>query len=350
MYFFVPSIISLPFRLPPKFLGSFVRNRPVRTRNGETHTLDPALTLMTRAGGPRLEDGTPKKARSMYLLARRLFESHPLPMPWFNLSIPTPHGQMMGRIYRPWHLPKVAPCMLYLHGGGWVIGDIETHHCICTWLAEHLSMAVISIEYRLGPEDPMPAGNEDTMTTWQWMVDNAEKMEIDPTQFHVGGDSAGGGLSIWLSHTLRDRKDRGEDVVMPQSQLLIYPGTGLGFEGGSMQDCAEGFGLGVSTIEYFVKHGFGSIEDAQNPEYFPGINGPYHGLPDTFTCVAPFDPLHDGGVEYAKKVSTEGGRSATFCAPNVMHDFIGMKSLPACAHATRQMTERYNAFLQEGQE
>src|SRR5215813_15186977 len=174
------------------------------------------------ANRPPYENGTPAEAREMYLAAR--FATNPEPPELESakpLSIPAPHGTIPARIYTPKTLRKkggLAPCLVFFHGGGWVIGNIETHDAVCRKLAHEGELIVISVDYRLAPEHRFPAAVDDAVTATRWVAANAKDLGIDATRLIVGGDSAGGNLAAVVALTARDG---GPKLA---AQLLIYPG------------------------------------------------------------------------------------------------------------------------------
>src|SRR5436190_14655932 len=161
------------------------------------------------ANRPPYENGTPAEAREMYLAAR--FATNPEPPELESvkpLSIPAPHGAIPARIYTPKTLRKrngLAPCLVFYHGGGWVIGDLDSHDVVCRKLAHEGELIVISIDYRLAPEHKFPAAVEDAVTAVKWVASNAKDLGIDASRILVGGDSAGGNLAAVVALAARDR-------------------------------------------------------------------------------------------------------------------------------------------------
>ncbi len=175
-------------------------------------TLDPDAAAVYKAfqeaGRPAYETLTAPEAREYYLNAR--FVSNPEPPQLESdkpLSIPAPHGTLPARIYTPKTLRKtngLAPCLVFFHGGGWVIGNLDSHDVVCRMLADQGELIVISVDYRLAPEHKFPAAADDAITATKWVAANAKQLGIDPAQLLVGGDSAGGNLAAVVALAARD--------------------------------------------------------------------------------------------------------------------------------------------------
>src|SRR5882762_10129114 len=190
--------------------------------------LDPDAAAVYKAfqeaGRPPYESGTPTQARAMYLAGRPVSNPEPPELESAKpLSIPAPHGAIAARIYTPKMLRKtdgLAPCLVFYHGGGWVIGDLDSHDVVCRKFAHEGELIVISIDYRLAPEHKFPAAVDDAITATAWIADNAKTLGIDTARVSVGGDSAGGNLAAVVAIAARDGK--GPAI---SAQVLIYPAT-----------------------------------------------------------------------------------------------------------------------------
>src|SRR5215216_5352696 len=191
-------------------------------------TLDPDAAAIYKAfqeaGRPAYETLSPPEAREYYLNARVVMNPEPPALESNKpLSIPAPHGAIPARIYTPKTLRKnngLAPCLVFFHGGGWVIGDLDTHEVACQKLAHEGEMIVISVDYRLAPENKFPAAIDDAIAATRWISDNAVQLNVDAKQISVGGDSAGGNLAAIVAI---DARDNGGPKLA--GQLLIYPAT-----------------------------------------------------------------------------------------------------------------------------
>src|SRR6476659_8388760 len=193
-------------------------------------TLDPDAAAVFKAfkeaGRPAYETLTPAEARAFYLAARVVSNPEPAELESVRpLSIPAPHGSIPARLYTPKRLRKtggLAPCLVFFHGGGWVIGDLDSHDVVCRKLADHGELIVISVDYRLAPEHKFPAAVEDAITATEWVASNAGQLGVDASRLTVGGDSAGGNLAAVVAISARD--GNGPAIA---GQVLIYPATDL---------------------------------------------------------------------------------------------------------------------------
>jgi acetyl esterase len=190
--------------------------------------LDPDAAAVYKAfqeaGRPPYETLTPTEARGYYLAARPVTNPEPPELARVEpLSIPAPHGTIPARVYTPTTLRTangLAPCLVFFHGGGWVIGDLDSHDVVCRKLAHEGGLIVISVDYRLAPEHKYPAAVDDAIAATSWIAANGAKLGIDATRLSVGGDSAGGNLAAVVSLAARD----GNGPAI-SGQVLIYPAT-----------------------------------------------------------------------------------------------------------------------------
>ncbi|MFJ2714104.1 alpha/beta hydrolase [Pseudomonas sp. NPDC087346] len=201
------------------------------------------------------------------------------------------------RSYRPPIQPASSgwPCVLYLHGGGWVVGGLDSHDFICFELAMALGAMVVAVDYRLAPENPFPAGFEDCLSVWRAL--RSGLFWFDPEKMLVAGDSAGGNLAAALCLALRDAGE-----PLPSAQVLIYPGLGSDEHLPSRSECADAPLLSSSDVDcYHALYLRGSAE----PDAYamPLLAEDFTGLPPAFIAVAQFDPLRDDGVRYAERLT-----------------------------------------------
>ena len=190
--------------------------------------LDPdaaaVLQAFREAGRPPYETLTPPEARAWYLKARAVANPEPPVLDHITaISIPGPAGAIPARMYTPHVLRKadgMSPCLVFFHGGGWVIGDLDTHDVVCRTLAVNGEMIVIAVDYRLAPEHKFPAAIDDAIAATAWIADNAVQLNVDVSRIAVGGDSAGGNLAAIVALNARDKSG-----PTPQAQVLIYPAT-----------------------------------------------------------------------------------------------------------------------------
>ena len=198
------------------------------------------LQEMSEAGGPALNEMTPAEGRAMYRLMNEGASKEPLA----DVTDDSANGVPI-RIYRP--VPDVRlPCLVYFHGGGWVIGDLDTHDSPCRLLAKQIGCVVVAVDYRLAPEHPFPAPLDDCFNTTRWIVENADKLNIDPAKLAVAGDSAGGNLAACVCLMAREK---GGPVI--RHQLLIYPVTDIAMDSNSYTENADGYMLTRDSMVWF---------------------------------------------------------------------------------------------------
>jgi acetyl esterase len=275
------------------------------------------------ANRPPYENGTPAEAREMYLAAR--FATNPEP-PELEcakpLSIPAPHGSIPARIYTPKTLRKkngLAPCLVFLHGGGFVIGNLDSHDVVCRKLAHEGEMIVISVDYRLAPEHKFPAAPEDAIAATKWVADNAKQLGVDAARIVVGGDSAGGNLAAVTAIALR------ESGPKLAGQLLIYPSTDFRMNHPSHSEPETSILLTHSVIKWFIDHYMG---DADRDDWRASpVRAKLTGLPRAYVLVAGGDPLRDEGNEYAERLKQAGVGVTYRFFPGQFHGFFTMGKL-----------------------
>jgi acetyl esterase len=223
------------------------------------------------------------------------------------------------RIYSP-NDNSSLPALVYFHGGGWVIGNIETHDPLCRLLANHAQCKVISVDYGLAPEHKFPVPVEDAYLATKWVYDHADDLGIDRKFIAVGGDSAGGNLAAVTCYLAVQRKDL--DI---RHQLLFYPSTG--FEPTeSYEKFGEGYYLTKSTMNWFRQQYLSSISDTQSPLAAPMLipEDDAAKLPSAYIVTAEYDPLCDGGEAYSRKLSQAGIQTTYVCYPGMIHGFMCM--------------------------
>ena len=278
-----------------------------------------------QAGRPAYETLTAPEAREFYNQAR--FVSNPEPPalePAKDIAIPASHGSIPARLYTPKTLRKnngLAPCLVFFHGGGWVIGNIETHDVVCRKLAHEGELLVLSVDYRLAPEHRFPAAVEDAITATQWAADNATQYGIDASRLMVGGDSAGGNLAAVV--TLAARDGNGPKLA---GQVLIYPGTDFARKHASHKDPTTSILLTHSVITWFMDNYIGDA-DANDWRASPARAKSFAGLPPAYVLTAGGDPLCDEGIEYAERLKQAGVPVAYRHFPGQFHGFFTMGKL-----------------------
>lgn len=193
------------------------------------------------------------------------------------------------------------PALIFYHGGGWVIGNLDSHDSVCRTLANKAQCVVISVDYRLAPEHKFPAAVEDAYDSLNWVAMNAEEFDIDPKRIAVGGDSAGGNLAAVASIIAKEKKS--PKIVY---QLLLYPSTGYEEVPDSMRENAEGYLLTVQQMNWFRDQYFSSKEELKHPYASPVLYSDLKDLPPALIMTAQYDPLRDVGKAYAEKLQDNG--------------------------------------------
>lgn len=234
-----------------------------------------------------------------------------------NLKIPCTWGQLGIRVYKS-NNEKELPIFIYYHGGGWTLNNLETHESVCRMFANRAKCVVVSVDYRLAPENKFPAALEDAYTTLQWVYDNAEFINGDKNRITVGGDSSGGNLAAAISILSRDRN--GPNIIF---QVLVYPVTDY-YEPGtkSYEDYAKGYYLDRESMIWFWNNYLKEGEDVDNPYICPLRTSNLSNLPNAFILTAEFDPLRDEAEIYAEKLKDAGSNVIIKRYEGVMHNFL----------------------------
>ncbi len=280
------------------------------------------------------EDADVGEARAHRRLEAEIVAERPAP-PMARveaLEVPGPAGPLPARLYVPPRTPKVAaPLLIYHHGGGWVIGDLDTHDGPCRFLAAHAGVAVLAIDYRLAPEHPFPAAAEDAIAAYAWTAANAAGLGIDPERIAVGGDSAGANLAAVVCLA------REAGVPPPALQLLIYPVTVAGVEMPSRQMFEAGFLLTRGDMDFFENHYLPPGVDRDDPRVSVLKADDLGGLPPAYVATAGFDPLRDEGEAYALRMRDAGVRVTLRRHPGLVHTFANLTAI--CPSARWAMLE-----------
>jgi acetyl esterase len=241
-----------------------------------------------------------------------------------NVPVPAPHGVIPVRIYKPLTLPKtgLAPSLVFYHGGGWVIGDLESHDVVCRQIATEAGLIVAAVDYRLAPEHKFPAAVDDSIAATKWVATNAEKLGIDANKLFVGGDSAGGNLAAVVAMHARD--NGGPRI---RGQVLIYPVTDLAMTHASYQDPETGVLLTHSMMRWFRDHYLADHTQIDDWRVSPLRMANLKDLPPAFVLTAGADPLHDEGDEFARRLKQAGVAVTHVNYPGQFHAFITMGRL-----------------------
>jgi acetyl esterase len=293
--------------------------------------LDPAASKLIAAiekGFPRVETLPGAEARRQ---VRAFQESWPLELEPVDRvedrPIPGPAGEIPVRIYWP-AVPGPLPVLVNLHGGGWVIGDLDGHDGICRVLANGAGCIVVSVDYRLAPEHPFPAAPEDAYSATCWVAAHAAELGADPRRIGVGGDSAGGNLAAVCALMARDRG--GPDLVY---QLLLYPVTNHAFDTPSYRDNGEGYFLEAVTMRWYWRQYLGDGSDGTDPYASPLRAPDLSRLPPALIVTAGYDPLRDEGEAYGRRLREAGTDAAVSRYETMFHGFFGFGRLLDAASA-----------------
>jgi acetyl esterase len=221
------------------------------------------------------------------------------------------------RIYRPASETAILPVVVYLHGGGWVLGDLDTNDAVAWGLAEGTGAVVISVAYRLAPEQPYPAAFRDCFNAVKWVSQEAEGLEINRERLALCGDSAGGNLAAAVSLAARD-----QDGPPLAAQALIYPVLGRDMTLPSYRENGEGPGLTRTDMSYYLDAYLGSDWSRADAYALPMLATDLAGLPPTLVHTAELDPLRDEGRCFAQRLEQAGVKVSYRCAPRMVHGFV----------------------------
>jgi acetyl esterase len=294
------------------------------------------LETVAAAGDPAIETLPPAGARRMVSEGSPLVSGDPEPVAAVeDVAIPGAGGAIRVRVYTPAEAAP-RPAMVYFHGGGWVVCDVETHDVVCRAIAVRSGAVVVSVDYRLSPESKFPAAVDDCFAATCWVAANAGRFGIDPARIAVGGDSAGGNLGAVIA--LKSRDERGPAIVL---QVLVYPVTNLAsFDTPSYGEFAEGYDLTRPQMEWFRSHYLASPEDGRNPYASPLLADDLRGLPPALVITAECDPLRDEGEAYARRLEEAGVPVTCTRYAGMIHPFFTLGGvIPQTHQAVQQVAD-----------
>lgn len=303
--------------------------------------LDPHLAglLSLIASGTPMHEATPAEARRMFrTLTVDLRDPATVPAvdSVRDITVPGGDGEIAARVYRP--RAGTLPTVVLLHGGGWVVGDLDTHDLTARTIATLSDAVVLSVDYRLAPEHPYPAAVEDALAATRWAREHIGDLGGGDV-LAVAGDSAGGNLATVVTQVLRD------EGVRVDGQLLIYPGTDMLADLPSRTDNAEGYFLDQATMLWFAGHYLGETSDPAHPRLSP-INGDLAGLAPAVVVVGQFDPLRDEGIAYAEALEAAGVPVQLRVFDGMIHGFVDMgRHSPAAQAAVEETCALFREVL-----
>lgn len=309
----------------------------------DSHVAGLLAQLAANPDAKGLADVPPEAGRGMFHAMAAMFDVKDVPIGKVeNRRIPGPAGEIPVRIYTPVAAgTEPLPCLVYYHGGGWVIGDLETHEGACRMLANDSGCRVISVDYRLAPEHVFPAAPEDCFAALKWVAANAQPLGVDPKRIAVGGDSAGGNLSAVVCQMAREAG--GPSIAF---QLLIYPATDMALGTGSKKENATGYFLEERTMHYFYDLYVPKGTDENDPRLSPLRAKNFAGLPPAYVITAQYDVLRDEGRLYAEKLKEAGVKVTHVNYDTLIHGFFTMAGvIPAARPAIADAAKAVKAAL-----
>lgn len=291
-----------------------------RPLSGQVHPQVAAhLAQLAAMNAPPIDALTPQQVRVGFGMQLKMTAGPATPLPLVrDLTVPGPGGAITARLYRP-AAEGVLPGLVFFHGGGWVIGDLDSHDDLCRDLAAQAGCAVLAVDYRLAPEHRFPAAADDAIAATRWASANAAELGIDPARLAVGGDSAGGNLAAISALAARDA---GTPIA---AQLLIYPVTDMSrLEGESYAACGEGYGLTAGAMAWFRDHYLTDAAAARDWRVSPLLTADLGRLPPALVVTAEFDVLRSEGEAYAKRLADAGVRTELARYDGMIHGFASM--------------------------
>ena len=287
------------------------------------------LQMMADRSVPPVHTLEPVDARRFYVERRSFTQPEPPGIGVVqDIAVPGPAGKVQCRLYKPHNTGAALPVLVFFHGGGWVIGDLDTHDVLCRQLVAGAACAVLAVDYRLAPEHRFPGAVDDCLAVTQWVQAQGASLGLDGARIAVGGDSAGGNLAAVVSLCLRDLGG-----AAPLTQLLIYPATDMRQVAPSHTTNAQGYMLTRDSIEYFRAHYSPDATSWSDWRASPLLAPNLTGLPRALVITAGFDPLRDEGLQYADALSAAGNTVQYVCFERQIHGFITMSRVLDEAHA-----------------
>jgi acetyl esterase len=279
--------------------------------------VQPLLDAMAAMDGPKLHEMSPTDARAMFEAMRTQPPESPDLASVTDGTIPSPDGHVIPiRTYLPTGVTNPGVCV-YFHGGGWVIGSIESHDAPCREIAARSGCAVVSVDYRLSPETQHPGPLDDCVAATEWIAANGSELGVDGTKRVVAGDTAGGNLAAAGTLVARERQ-----TPTIAAQVLVYPVTDLSMSTQSYVDNAEGYFLTADAMRWFIGH---YCDGAVDDERVSPLKATDHAnLPPALVLTAELDPLRDEGEAYAAELEAAGVPTTAHRYDGQIHGFLGL--------------------------
>jgi acetyl esterase len=325
----VRGLAALPHPLLQMLVG-----RPVVVDRQRLHVeVQLALKLLALAGEPSLDELSAADARAQVAADARKFRGPQIEVARVEeLTIPGPAGPIGARLYVPERYGRDAGTpgglLVFFHGGGFVVCDLETHDNVCRFLARQAGVSVMAVDYRLAPEHRFPAAIDDAQAAFRFAVEHAAELGSDPARVAVGGDSAGGNLAAGVA-----RLAAVDGGSAPAFQLLFYPWLDLAGKHASYGLFGDGFYLTEADLDWYKRHYVGDEHDALDPRCSPLAAEDVAGVAPAYIVTAGFDPLRDEGEEYAERLRGAGVRVAVRRQAGMIHGFINTVQI---GHAARE--------------
>lgn len=302
----------------PESLQRLIGGRGVTVDGATVHPeVRLALRMMALDPRPPFETLDVDAAREVIAHEARLFGGSPIEMAAVReVRIPGVVGGIPARLYDPGSDGHTGGLLVYFHGGGWVVGDIETHDSTCRFLAAHARSSVLSVDYRRAPEHTFPAAVDDAVAALQFAMVNAADLRVKPNKIAVGGDSAGGNLAAVAAQIST------ASGTKPAFQLLFYPVTDLSRKHPSYHRFSSGYFLTESQMDWYRGHYLRDERDASDPRVSPLLADDLSGLPPAYLASAGFDPLRDEGELYAARLQEAGVPVVVRRHERLVHGFV----------------------------
>lgn len=305
------------------------------------------LDQLAASGLPPLDALTPREARLHMEAGTLMLGRLPTVGRSEDQSAPGPSGPIRLRLTAPSSRDPL-PALVYFHGGGWVSGSLFSHEHLCRALTLASGLAVISVDYRLAPEHSFPSAVDDAEAATRWVFEHAADLGLDPARLAVGGDSAGGNLAAVVARRLRDRDSGGPPLA---AQLLLYPATDADFDTPSYHANAAGYMLTRAGMMWYWDHYLPDRARRSDPDAAPLRTERLAGLPPAVVVTAEFDPLHDEGEAYARRLADAGVPVRGFSYDGLIHGFLrryrlldrGPSAIDEIARALRDLLDDRSA-------